>query len=189
MNKYLLAFYFALLIWCLGILSSVLFNNLKFFHVLSPIINQLYSTVCHQDNGKLISINDAHFFVCARCTGIYLGILAASTIFIISFYLPNKKWNISSIKSNKNSEHAIQNLNMANRINVIISRSNFNSNSVYPLISASTILLIDVVCSTTGLYHYSKSIALITGMLFSSMLFNFVLKELYESHFLKNHAK
>lgn len=189
MKKYLLAFYFALLIWCLGIFSPVLFNNLKIFHVLSPVLNQIYSTVCHQDNRKLISINGADFFVCARCTGIYLGILIASSIFIISLYLTRRKQNISSIKSNKIFDQAIQNQNKPYIIKAIISRNYFSSNSNYPLVSASAILAIDVLCTTIGIYSYSRSMALITGMLFSVMLFNFAKKELNKFNFLKNHAK
>ena len=189
MKKYLLAFYFALLIWCLGIFSPVLFNNLKIFHVLSPILNQIYSTVCHQDNRKLISINGSDFFVCARCTGIYIGILLASTILIISFYLSRNKQNISSIKSNKNFDHAIQYQHQLSRIQRIISKNRLFSNSIYPLISASAILAVDVFGPTISIYNYSKSTALITGMLFSVMLFNLVKKEIFELNSLKNHAK
>ncbi|MGB5289451.1 MAG: DUF2085 domain-containing protein, partial [Ignavibacteriaceae bacterium] len=47
--------------------------------------SKLYSTVCHQDSIKCISIDNNSMLVCARCAGIYFGVLIAviAGLFII----------------------------------------------------------------------------------------------------------
>lgn len=61
-------------LWSLGILYYFLFtqtNNL----LTEFIFANLYSTVCHQQSEKCISIGSAQMLVCARCAGIYFGAL------------------------------------------------------------------------------------------------------------------
>jgi uncharacterized membrane protein len=69
--------------WCAGFLfplASGYINN-----VLADIFFvQLYSTVCHQQSEKCLSIAGSQLLVCARCTGIYLGALVTAFV-IISF--------------------------------------------------------------------------------------------------------
>ena len=72
-----LTIFILLLLWTLGILYYFLFtqaNNLlaEFFFA------NLYSTLCHQQSEKCISIGSAHMLVCARCAGIYFGALFTS---------------------------------------------------------------------------------------------------------------
>ena len=69
--------------WVFGIFVEFfipLQNNLAY---LFPFLDGIYSTVCHQQPEKLIEINGHHTLVCARCTGIYLGGLLSSFIFLI----------------------------------------------------------------------------------------------------------
>ncbi len=68
-----------LLIWCLGIIFEIIIPNSAFAVLSHPILKKIYGTVCHQLDEKTFSIEGNKFFVCARCTGIYLG------AFIISF--------------------------------------------------------------------------------------------------------
>lgn len=70
-------------IWIFGIFIEFfipLQNNLAY---LFPFLKGIYSTVCHQQPEKLIEINGHHTSVCARCTGIYLGGMLSSSIFLI----------------------------------------------------------------------------------------------------------
>ena len=71
-----------LLIWCLGIFSQYFAQSNESILVLYPFIKKSYSLVCHQETGKLIYFGSAATTVCARCTGIYLGLLLASLISI-----------------------------------------------------------------------------------------------------------
>jgi len=70
-------------IWIFGIFIEFfipLQNNLAYLY---PFLEGIYSSVCHQQPEKLIEINGHHTLVCARCTGIYLGGLLSSFIFLI----------------------------------------------------------------------------------------------------------
>jgi uncharacterized membrane protein len=62
-------------LWCFGIISPVVFHNSKAFLITKPFLNQVYSTVCHQEHEKSINFDGNDLFVCSRCIGIYLGLL------------------------------------------------------------------------------------------------------------------
>ena len=72
-----------LLLWCTGIFYPILFNN-NIDHVVSTFLSHTYSIVCHQAEHKLISFEGSSTYLCARCTGIYVGALfmAVSLLFI-----------------------------------------------------------------------------------------------------------
>lgn len=74
-----------ILIWFCGILSSLLFPSLY------PISKLFYSHICHQNENKIIYLYGRPLLVCARCTGIYIGVLAASTFL---FFISLKKLKI-----------------------------------------------------------------------------------------------
>ena len=72
-----------LTIWVTGFLlplASTIDNQLANF-----LITKIYSTVCHQESTKCISIDNNSMLVCARCAGIYSGALIAaiSCLFIL----------------------------------------------------------------------------------------------------------
>ncbi len=69
-----------ILLWCLGFLSPVFFNELNYLTITYPFTKRIYSLVCHQIDSKSFNINGENFLVCARCTGIYTGALFASLI-------------------------------------------------------------------------------------------------------------
>ena len=77
--------FFLLLVWCLGIISSLLISSPTLSAISHPILKRLYGTVCHQIEAKTFSINGHRFFVCARCTGIYFGAFIFSFISLIIF--------------------------------------------------------------------------------------------------------
>ncbi len=73
--------------WSIGIFYNTfiyLFPNLIFFH---PFINKCYSLVCHQHNEKLINIFGLPLLVCARCSGIYFGLLISA---VVNVFIRNK---------------------------------------------------------------------------------------------------
>lgn len=82
----------SILLWCIGF-SIFSFSPDSLFRIFYPLLKQVYSFVCHQVDYKTFKVNDIHFLVCARCTGIYFGALIASLILI--FY------NINSDLSSK----------------------------------------------------------------------------------------
>lgn len=84
--------FFLLLFWCLGIVSNLLISNPVYAAISQPILKKVYGTVCHQIEAKTFSINGHKFFVCARCTGIYLGALIFS--FVSLFYFPKMNWGL-----------------------------------------------------------------------------------------------
>jgi len=53
-----------------------------------PLFHKIYSGVCHQIDYKTFSAFGYHFHVCARCSGIYLGVLIGS---ILSLFYYNHK--------------------------------------------------------------------------------------------------
>ena len=75
-----------ILFWCLGFSITSFFPD-SIFMVFYPFLKHIYSFLCHQVDYKTIRVNDIHFLVCARCTGIYFGTLMTSLIFI--FYYTN----------------------------------------------------------------------------------------------------
>jgi len=82
-RKKLLSFvlFFFAAIWVIGIFSPCF--NFNFTGFLYPFQKQLYSTVCHQNTIKTFVCNDIPFFVCARCTGIYVGALISGLVLLI----------------------------------------------------------------------------------------------------------
>lgn len=75
-----------LLIWFTGIFFQYFIKLDDRLLFLYPFINKSYSLVCHQHENKLISFGGIHSLVCARCTGIYAGLLAASLISLFFHY-------------------------------------------------------------------------------------------------------
>ena len=76
--RYLLLF--SLLFWCAGFFLpafSLEFTGISFIHF---AVKSIYSTVCNQSNTATFSVNDHLLFVCARCTGLYLGAFTAAEI-------------------------------------------------------------------------------------------------------------
>jgi len=86
---YKLILFFLLLIWCVGIFIEwfIKFDERLLF--LLPNLQKAYSLVCHQDKSKLILFNHVATLTCARCTGIYLGLLLMSLILL--FNEPKRK--------------------------------------------------------------------------------------------------
>ena len=52
------------------------------------MIKKVYSNVCHQESYKLIAIGGHQFLVCARCLGIYTGVLIFSFVSIFIKIIP-----------------------------------------------------------------------------------------------------
>lgn len=91
-TSYLLKVIFALLLllWCAGIFYSFLAaNNIN--HFVSTFLKHSYSIVCHQAEHKLIYLEGSATFLCARCTGIYVGALFMA----VSLLMINLRTNIS----------------------------------------------------------------------------------------------
>lgn len=78
--KYRLIFFLLISVWLTGIFIEWLFPFQKNLLLIFPFLEKSYSLVCHQNPNKLVSFNDKHTLVCARCTGIYFGIFVSSTI-------------------------------------------------------------------------------------------------------------
>lgn len=55
---------------------------------MTPLIKKAYSNICHQESYKLIEIRGHQFLVCARCLGIYTGVLIFSFISIFIKVIP-----------------------------------------------------------------------------------------------------
>lgn len=58
-------------IWIYGFLTPVLLDIDNSF--LQFLFARTYSTMCHQDSARCITIGNEHLLVCARCAGIYFG--------------------------------------------------------------------------------------------------------------------
>ncbi|MHB1686201.1 MAG: DUF2085 domain-containing protein [Ignavibacteriaceae bacterium] len=140
-----LSLFFLILIWCIGFLTPVLFNENNFVVLTYPFTKRIYSIVCHQLSQKTFTVNGEKLLVCARCTGIYLGTLTAS--FISIFYFPDE------IKG----------------INLFLA-------SLIPMLA-------DVLLTSAGVYHYSKYLAMSTGLFFGSVSFVYILN-VVENNFL-----
>lgn len=88
-QKYTYLFFILTFIWCFGIMSPVIFQNNQTFLAAKPFLNQVYSTVCHQEYAKTLKIYDEEIFVCSRCAGIYTGVFMA--ILLSLFRLPKSR--------------------------------------------------------------------------------------------------
>lgn len=80
--QYRLTLFIVLLLWFSGIFVEwwITFENHFLFAL--PFLQKTYSLVCHQDKTKLLIFNHGETLTCARCTGIYLGLLFVSIIFL-----------------------------------------------------------------------------------------------------------
>ncbi|NWF90644.1 MAG: DUF2085 domain-containing protein [Ignavibacteriaceae bacterium] len=56
-------------------LSPVMLQRINSYEIVKPFINQMYSTVCHQQQAKTIALFNEEILVCSRCAGIYFGVL------------------------------------------------------------------------------------------------------------------
>ncbi len=74
-----------LIIWILGFFSPIIFPNNN--SLLKYLLNRIYSRVCHQVNSKCIIVDGESMLVCARCTGIYFGVLFAG-LFTLFYKFP-----------------------------------------------------------------------------------------------------
>jgi uncharacterized membrane protein len=81
---------FLLSIWISGFLLPVITSTDNL--ISKFVLSRIYSTVCHQESVKCISIEDTTILVCSRCAGIYTGALI-SGLFSLLVTLPeiNKK--------------------------------------------------------------------------------------------------
>jgi uncharacterized membrane protein len=73
-------------IWILGFLLPAISPANNF--MTNFLLSKIYSTVCHQESAKCISIGGATMLVCARCSGIYAGALTAS-LFSLLLIVPS----------------------------------------------------------------------------------------------------
>jgi len=83
-TSYLLKVSFALLLlfWCAGIFYQFLAaDNINY--IVSTFLKHTYSTVCHQTEHKLFSLDGSHTYLCARCTGLYVGALFMAVLLLI----------------------------------------------------------------------------------------------------------
>ncbi len=132
-------------IWFTGLISPCIKNN--FLHSFYPYLKLGYSTVCHQNVDKSFTCENGTFLVCARCTGIYMGVLISSLIILIpQITIKIKTWQ---------------------------------------LILFSLPMLADVIFYSIGLYQYNKIIAAITGILFGSAVFLYILGAIENSLYTK----
>lgn len=71
------------ILWSAGLMLPVLVYFFPQTEILLPFLKMTYSHVCHQIPQKSFSFNGQTFLVCARCTGIYMGIFmtSAATLF------------------------------------------------------------------------------------------------------------
>ncbi len=134
--KIKLVLFFLVLLWVGGIFIRFFIPEINGLFYLLPFLEKTYSTVCHQQPAKLISINGHKTLVCARCTGIYLGALLSSAGLLF--------------------------LKLQNKLNIKL------------LIFASVPLAGDVLLYSLGIYSYSKTVALVTGLLLGSAGFLYI---------------
>jgi uncharacterized membrane protein len=89
-TSYYLRVIFAIifLLWCAGNVYSLLAAN-NANHFVSAFLNHTYSIVCHQAEHKLIYIDGSSTYLCARCTGIYIGALVMSVSLMINNFRTN----------------------------------------------------------------------------------------------------
>jgi uncharacterized membrane protein len=86
---YRLLLFFILALWCFGIFIELFVPYEENLLFAVPFLKKSYSLVCHQQASKLIPFEHGESLACARCTGIYLGLLLSS--FISLFYFKMAK--------------------------------------------------------------------------------------------------
>ena len=74
--------FFVLLLWCVGFSLKSIFPHSIEVIVFSPVLKKIYSSVCYQDDLRTFTVSGEKFFVCIRCTGIYIGAFIFSFISI-----------------------------------------------------------------------------------------------------------
>ena len=72
--------FFLIFVWSSGIFIEFIIEYIPGSVYLFPWLKKTYSTVCHQENYKLIEYSGYHTLVCARCSGIYIGAFLSSFI-------------------------------------------------------------------------------------------------------------
>jgi uncharacterized membrane protein len=86
-----LIFFIAISVWCFGFTCRSILPDSAYTAIASLFLKRIYGAVCHQHIEKTIFSGGYYFFVCARCTGIYFGVLMASfNSLIILHRLPVK---------------------------------------------------------------------------------------------------
>jgi len=95
-NSIQFLFLFFIVIWILGIISPIFLNKdqIDFYFLLKFF----YSPVCHQNPTKSFACNGFQLMVCARCFGIYIGLLI-SNVLIFTNFLPKIKLNYLFLSS------------------------------------------------------------------------------------------
>ena len=83
-----------LLTWCLGFSNFFISKDSPLSIITYPVFKQIYSNVCHQNEFKTFNDLGFNLFVCARCTGIYLGILFISLFSLVAFWKTEIKLNL-----------------------------------------------------------------------------------------------
>lgn len=91
-RSYSLILFFLFLIWFLGIFIEWFTKIDEHFVFALPYLQKTYSLVCHQEKNKLLLFGGIETLTCARCTGIYLGLLLSSLL--VLFKLPEGKPHI-----------------------------------------------------------------------------------------------
>jgi uncharacterized membrane protein len=119
----------------------------NFVYSLYPFQKQVFSPVCHQNHAKSFICNDLPLLVCARCTGIYAGVLFSAFILIVYY-------------------------------------KQFIFKTKYLMILSAPMLL-DVLLLTINFYNYSKSLSALTGFLFGSAVFLYILSAIENLLFTK----
>lgn len=122
-----------LLLFTLSIFFEFIVHLINQSIFLFPFVKKGFSLLCHQDEEKIINLYGIHSLVCARCTGIYLGMFLTS-IYII--FKPVTKTRGASF-----------------------------------FLILTLPMILDVVLVNLGFYNYSKYSAVITGLLFGSVVF------------------
>lgn len=92
-RSYSLILFFLFLIWFLGIFIEWFIKIDQHFVFALPYLQKTYSLVCHQEKNKLLLFDGIETLTCARCTGIYLGLLVSSLL--VLFRLPKWKLHIN----------------------------------------------------------------------------------------------
>jgi len=91
-RSYSLTLFFLFLIWFLGIFIEWFIKIDEQLVFALPFLQKTYSLVCHQEKNKLLLFGGIETLTCARCTGIYLGLLLSS--FFVLIKLPRWKLHI-----------------------------------------------------------------------------------------------
>jgi uncharacterized membrane protein len=75
-----------MVIFCAGLLFPVVSPEFSGKTIISHLLSNHYSLVCHQSDQALVQINHQHTLVCARCLGIYFGALILFVIMTIKLF-------------------------------------------------------------------------------------------------------